>query len=84
MIDRAGGRPSVLTHTCSRPWWLVIRTSLRWPVWRAAECATRLNGCWRDGLVDQHFLMAEVLAPIDFLDEIARLSGEIGERERPF
>jgi transposase len=33
----------------------------------------------------QRFLVAEVLAHIDFLDEtIARLSGEIGERERPF
>src|SRR4029453_6306671 len=33
----------------------------------------------------QRFLVAEVLAHIDFLDEtIARLSAEIGERERPF
>jgi transposase len=33
----------------------------------------------------QRFLVAEVLAHIDFLDEtIERLSGEIGQRERPF
>jgi len=33
----------------------------------------------------QRFLVAEVLAHIDFLDEtIQRVSGEIGERERPF
>jgi transposase len=33
----------------------------------------------------QRFLVAEVLAHIDFLDEtIERLSAEIGERERPF
>src|SRR5215831_10485315 len=33
----------------------------------------------------QRFLVAEVLADIDFLEEtIERLSGEIGERERPF
>jgi transposase len=33
----------------------------------------------------QRFLVAEVLAQIDFLDEtIERLSAEIGERERPF
>ena len=33
----------------------------------------------------QRFLVAEILAHIDFLDEtIERLSGEIGERERPF
>jgi transposase len=33
----------------------------------------------------QRFLVAEVLAHIDFLDEtIERLNGEIGDRERPF
>jgi transposase len=33
----------------------------------------------------QRFLVAEILAHIDFLDDtIERLSGEIGERERPF
>lgn len=62
------------------------RMSARWQDWPAARCAgsaPRLNALWPDRLVRQRFLVAEVLAHIDLLDEtIERLSAEIAERER--
>src|SRR5437899_9857245 len=72
---------------CWKRWCTARRTPRGWPTWRGASCARSCRRCARRWLDAPHhaFLVSQLLAHVDYLDEaIATVSEEVEGRLAPF